>query len=254
MKIAVAGLGYVGLSNAILLSRHNDVCAIDITPDRVAAVNAGRSPIVDADCSDYLAHGRLSLRATLDPVSAYADAEVVVIATPTNYDSETHGFDTSSIETVIETVRAINKTALMVIKSTVPVGYTAELKARIGCQRILFSPEFLREGRALHDNLHPSRIVVGEVSERGERIAELFRAAALDAEVPVLLTDSTEAEAIKLFANTYLAMRVSFFNELDTIAMLSGMDAREVIEGLSLDAQVGDHYNNPSFGYGGYCL
>tara|TARA_R110002074_G_scaffold60269_16_gene146303 strand:+ start:455 stop:1621 length:1167 start_codon:yes stop_codon:yes gene_type:complete len=254
MKIAVAGLGYVGLSNAALLSRQHDVCAIDITPERVEAVNAGRSPIEDADCTEYLAGGTLRLRATLDPDDAYRNADVVFIATPTNYNSDTHAFDTSSIEAVIDAVRAVNPCALMVIKSTIPVGYTDALRKRLDCDNIIFSPEFLREGRALHDNLHPSRIVVGEVSDRGAMVAGLLRDAALDADVPVLLTDSTEAEAIKLFANTYLAMRVSFFNELDTIAMATSMDAREVIEGLCMDPRVGDHYNNPSFGYGGYCL
>lgn len=254
MKIAVAGLGYVGLSNAILLSRQHDVCAIDITAERVAAVNAGRSPIVDRECSEYLASGALSLRATLDPVEAYRDAEIIIIATPTNYDSEAHSFDTSSIESVIATVRSINPDALMVIKSTVPVGYTRDLCARTGCDNILFSPEFLREGKALYDNLHPSRIVVGDTGRRGARVAEMFRAAALKTGVEVLLTDPTEAEAIKLFANTYLALRVAFFNELDTIAMTAGFDAREVIDGLALNPRVGGHYNNPSFGYGGYCL
>ncbi|WP_068302425.1 nucleotide sugar dehydrogenase [Pararhodobacter sp. CCB-MM2] len=254
MKIAVAGLGYVGLSNAILLARHHTVTAIDITPERVADVNAGRSPIVDAECSEYLASGMLDLRATLDPREAYADAELVIIATPTNYDAQTHAFDTSSIETVIDTVRALNPRATMVIKSTIPVGYTKALKERLGCDNIVFSPEFLREGKALYDNLYPSRIVVGEVSARGDKIAQLFRAAALKPEVETLLTDATEAEAIKLFANTYLALRVSFFNEIDTLAMATDLDAREVIATLSEDPRIGDHYNNPSFGYGGYCL
>lgn len=254
MRITVAGLGYVGLSNAVLLTRQHQVCAIDIDRGRVATLNAGRAPIADDDCSKWLASGKLDLRATTDPATAYREAELVIIATPTNYDPETHSFDTSSIEAVIDTVRAINPAALMLIKSTVPVGYTQKLRARLECDNILFSPEFLREGRALHDNLHPSRIVVGEVSARGAKLAEIFRAAALDPDVPVLLTDPTEAEAIKLFANTCLAMRVAFFNEIDTVAMAAGLNASEVIGGLSMDPNIGEDYNNPSFGYGGYCL
>lgn len=254
MRIAVAGLGYVGLSNAILLARQHDVTAIDITPERVAAVNEGRSPIVDAECSAHLASGKLSLKATLDPHEAYARAEVVIIATPTNYDPQTHAFDTTSIEAVVETVRRINPEALMVIKSTVPVGYTRDLTERTGCPNILFSPEFLREGKALWDNLHPSRIVVGEVSARGEMVARLLRDAAFKTEVPVLLAPPTEAEAIKLFANTYLALRVALFNEIDTLAMARGLDAREIIETISQLPAIGSDYNNPSFGYGGYCL
>lgn len=252
--VAVAGLGYVGLSNAILLARQHDVTAIDIMPDRVAAVNAGLSPIVDAECSQHLALGTLSLKATLDPHEAYTGADVVIIATPTNYDPETQSFDTRSIETVIATVRAHNPTALMVIKSTVPVGYTRGLIERTGCDNILFSPEFLREGRALWDNLHPSRIVVGEVSARGQMVADMLHAAALKPDVPILLAPSTEAEAIKLFANTYLALRVALFNEIDTVAMVRGLEAHEVIEAISQLPQIGGDYNNPSFGYGGYCL
>ena len=254
MKIAIAGLGYVGLSNAILLARQHQVVAVDISAERVAALNAGLPPIDDALCREHLARGQLDLRATTDPRAAYADADYVFIATPTNYDEATNAFDTSSIEAVIAQVMAVNDRALMVIKSTVPVGYTWEVRARMGCDRILFSPEFLREGRALHDNLYPSRIVVGEVSARGEAVANMLRAAALIPDVPVLLTDPTEAEAIKLFANTYLATSVAAFNEADTLAMDMGLNAGEVISGLSLDPRIGNAYNNPSFGYGGYCL
>ncbi len=254
MKIAIAGLGYVGLSNAILLARQHTVVAVDISTERVDALNAGRAPIVDALCQEYLASGTLWLRATTDATDAYHDADYVFIATPTNYDEATNAFDTSSIETVIAQVLAVNDSAIMVIKSTVPVGYTERVRAHFGCDRILFSPEFLREGRALEDNLYPSRIVVSEVSARGAALADLLRRAALIEDVPVLLTNPTEAEAIKLFANTYLASRVSLFNEADTLAMQLGLDAEEIIGGLCLDSRIGSGYNNPSFGYGGYCL
>lgn len=253
-RIAVAGLGYVGMSNAVLLARSRDVTAVDINPDRVAMVNRGESPIRDADCSRFLASGTLSLRATTDAAAAYADADLVLIATPTNYDPQTNAFDTRSIEAVVAQVTAANDRAVIVIKSTIPVGYTRGLSERTGCNRLIFSPEFLREGQALHDNLHPSRIIIGERSERGQAIAEMFRVAAERPDVPVRLTGPDEAEAIKLFANTYLALRVAYFNELDSYAMSRDLDSRQIIEGVGLDPRIGLNYNNPSFGYGGYCL